>query len=73
MSKKLNELIKNKCIDLGITKYDFATDVLGMHYQTFDGMVKGTKQTKIYNIVKLAQALGISNRELIDLIQNGDE
>lgn len=71
---KLQFILEQKRIDLGLSKLDFVKSQLHISYQTYQALIKTLPKNKnvdkiqINSLNKVSKFLGISNSELIKLI-----
>ena len=71
---KLQFILEQKRIDLGLNKLEFVKSQLHISYQTYQALIKTLPKNKnvdkiqINSLNKVSKFLGISNSELIKLI-----
>lgn len=71
---KLQFILEQKRIDLGLSKLEFVKSQLHISYQTYQALIKTLPNNKnidkiqINSLNKVSKFLGISNSELIKLI-----
>ena len=69
---KLQFILEQKRIDLGLNKLEFVRSQLHLSYQTYQALIKtlpkNVDKIQINSLNKVSKFLGISNSELIKLI-----
>lgn len=67
---EFTKLIKKKMIDAGIENFKDLAKSIGMKYDTFLVRMKAPSSFRSFEIVSLAEVLGLSDEEIVTIVRS---